>query len=65
MKQPRDIVFCPDWQFDNLRNFRVTEKIVFPDFVLKITFGATGFFDPATQIHLVQIHGNECDIKIL
>ncbi|GFH51214.1 predicted protein [Chaetoceros tenuissimus] len=48
----------------NMQNFVITRDPVIPDFVLEITFGATGFFDPHTTIDLIRINGQECELRI-
>ncbi|GFH52869.1 protein MYSM1 [Chaetoceros tenuissimus] len=63
MRQGHDVYHAP-YGLPTVQRFRVCPKAVYPDFVLKITFGANGFFDPATQIHLVRIEGMACNIRI-
>ena len=55
----------PAQAFHVLQNFLLTQTEVHPDFVLEIKLGPTGLFDNTTEIFLVRIDGNACNIKIL
>lgn len=64
MKMNDDIFHQPWPGLAHLNGFRVCNRPIFPDCVLKIIFGATGLFDPATQISIVRCRGHVCNIRI-